>query len=132
MTACGSGMPAHDEASLVRRVAAGLDEAGGSGVIVGCLTRGLDDRLTEKDADLIYSDLTSNPDASDRSLNGLSLLPPRVRSALRSRVRPCRAELVAAGAYSPAKYDEALQRLSEAAYGHHRSTLLRGGSTAAE
>lgn len=131
MTACGSGLPDQDEASLVRRVSVGLEEAGGSAIIVKCLTRDLDAQLTEKDADSIYSDLTSNPQASEKSLNSISLLPPRVRTALRGRVQPCKSELVASRAYSPARFDVSLRHLDAAAYGHNPNTLLRGGSTSA-
>lgn len=114
---CGfGGLPAHDKDSLVMRVERGLVESGASPRLTACLTKDLDDVLTERDAEAAYADLSSNPDVSEPSLNSVSLLPRHVKASLKEQVGRCKSALVASAAYTPAELDRMLERVGARAY----------------
>jgi hypothetical protein len=98
------------------RVGKGLIESGASPQLEACLTKNLDEVLTEKDAEAAYQDLPSVPDVSERSLNSVSLLPPHVKVSLKEQVGRCKSALVSSGAYTPAEIDHMLKRVGMRAY----------------
>jgi hypothetical protein len=98
------------------RVERGLIESGASPQLEACLTRDLDDVLTEKDAEAAYRDLSSEPEVSERSLNSVSLLLPHVKAALKEQVGRCKSALVSSGAYTPAAIEHMLKRVGMRAY----------------
>jgi hypothetical protein len=123
---CGSGaLPAHDKDSLVVRVERGLIESGASPRLAACLTKDLDDVLTERDAKAAYDDLSSDPEASEPSLNSVSLLPPHVKAGLKEQVGHCRSALVSSGAYTATEFDHMLKRVGRRAYRWHPNFLTR-------
>lgn len=123
---CGiSGLPAHDKDSLVERAGKGLIESGASPQLEVCLTKDLDDVLTEKDAEAAYDDLASYPDVSERSLNSVSLLPRNVKASLKEQVGRCKAELVSSGAYTPVELDQMFKRVGMRAYRWQPNFLTR-------
>lgn len=114
---CVSGCgPADDKDSLVVRVERGLVESGASPRLEACLTRDLDDVLTEKDAEVAYQDLASEPEVSERALNSVSLLLPHVKVALKEQVGRCKSALVSSGVYTPAEIEHMLKRVGMRAY----------------
>lgn len=113
---CSPGSPATDKDSLVRRVSAGLGEAGAAGPLTGCLTKDLADHLTEADADAAYEDLASDPEVSEEALNQVSLAQSTVRERLVSRARICRRSLIAAGRYTQRELDRMLRRIGARGY----------------
>jgi hypothetical protein len=117
VSGCGlGGLPADDKDSLVMRVRKGLIESGASPRLEACLTKNLDDALTEKDAEAAYQDLASEPEVSERSLNSVSLLPPHVKAALKEQVGRCKSALVSSGAYTSVELDHMLKRVGMRAY----------------
>lgn len=117
VSGCGpDGLPAHDKNSLVTRVGKGLIESGASPQLEACLTKDLDDVLTEKDAEAVYEDLPSNPDASERSLNSVSLLSRHVKASLKEQVERCKSKLVLSGTFTPVELDRMLKRVGMRAY----------------
>ena len=93
------------------RVERGLIESGASPRLAACLTKNLDDVLTEKDAEAAYADLSSNPDVSESSLNRVSLLPPHVKARLKEQVERCKPALVSSGTYTATELDHMLERV---------------------
>jgi len=98
------------------RVERGLIESGASPRLEACLTKDLDDVLTERDAEATYEDLSSSPNASERSLNSVSLLSPHVKASLEEQVGRCKSELVSSGAYTAVELDHMLERVGKRAY----------------
>jgi hypothetical protein len=98
------------------RVERGLIESGASPRLAACLTKDLDDVLTEKDAEAAYADLSSNPDVSEPSLNSVSLLPRHVKARLKEQVGRCKSALVSSGVYTPTELDHMLKRVGMRAY----------------
>jgi len=101
------------------RVGRGLSESGAHPRLEACLTKDLDDVLTEKDAEAAYQDLSSQPEVSERSLNSVSLLPPHVKASLKEQVGRCKSALVSSGAYTSVELDHMLKRVGTRAYGWH-------------
>jgi hypothetical protein len=118
-------LPAHDKDSLTVRVERGLAEAGAPPRLEACLTKGLGDALTERDAEVLYQDLASEPNVSESSLNSVSLLVRGVKDALKARASPCKSALVSSGAYTAAKVDSMLKRVGMHAYRWHPDFLVR-------
>ncbi|MGN6557098.1 MAG: hypothetical protein ACTHLH_03700 [Solirubrobacterales bacterium] len=109
--------PATDKDSLVRRVSAGLGEAGASPPLTRCLTKNLGDHLSEADAEAAYEDIASNPEVSESALNQVSLIQKTVKARLVSRARVCRSSLVASGRYTAGEVDRMLRHLGARGYG---------------
>ena len=98
------------------RVGKGLSESGASPQLEACLTKDLSDVLTEKDAEATYQDLSSNPEASEGSLNSVSLLAPHVKASLKAQVGRCKSALVSSGAYTAMELDHMLKHVGMRAY----------------
>ncbi len=107
------------------RVERGLIESGASPRLGACLTKGLDDALTERDAEAAYADLSSNPDVSEPSLNSVSLLPPHVKARLKAQVGQCKSALVSSGAYTATELDHMLKRVGTRAYRWQPNFFMR-------
>lgn len=105
------------------RVERGLTEAGAPPRLEECLTKGLGEELTEKDAYTAYQDLSSEPNVSEKSLNSVSLLVPGVKDALRARAKHCKSALVSSGTYTAAEVDSTLERVGKHAYRWHPGFL---------
>ncbi|HET7591140.1 MAG TPA: hypothetical protein VFK14_13280 [Solirubrobacterales bacterium] len=121
--ALGGCTPGHDEGSLVARTFAALREVGASEALTRCLTRDLGDYLTERDAEVAYEDLASEPDVSERSLNRISLLEKDVKRRLLQRGRGCMSALVSDGRYTRGEVEGQLRRVG--ARGYQRPGLFR-------
>ena len=93
------------------RVERRLIESGASPQLEACLTRDLNDALTEKDAEAAYQDLSSEPEVSERALNVVSLLSPHVKAALKEQVGRCKSALVSSGAYTSVELDHMLKHV---------------------
>lgn len=120
----GDGLPAHDKASMIDRVSAGLKESGAPAPLAACLSDGLDNELSEEDADRVYSDLSSSPDASEHSLNVVSLAYSKVRSQLKRRASKCKALLVTRHTYTKREVGALLHRIETRIY--RRPGVLSG------
>jgi hypothetical protein len=107
------------------RIGSGLSESGAPPRLEACLTRDLDDVLTERDAEAAYQDLSSEPEVSERSLNSVSLLPPHVKASLKEQVARCKSALVSSGAYTPVELDHMLKHVGMRAYRWHPDFFTR-------
>lgn len=98
------------------RVGKRLIETGASPQLEACLTKDLDDVLTDEDAEAAYEDLSSEPDVSERALNSVSPLPRHIKASLKEQVGRCKSALVSSGAYTPAELDHMLKRVGMRTY----------------
>jgi hypothetical protein len=120
----GDELPAHDKASLIDRVPAGLEESGAPGPLAACLSDDLDNKLSEEDADRVYGDISSYPHVSEHSLNVVSLAYSRVRSQLERRASKCKTLLVTRHFYMEQEVEALLHRIWNRIY--RRPGVLSG------
>ncbi|HZE04130.1 MAG TPA: hypothetical protein VE127_02835 [Solirubrobacteraceae bacterium] len=113
---CSGNSPATDKDSLVRRVSAGLGEVGASSSLTRCLTKDLDEHLTESDAEAAYEDFASEPEVSENALNRVSLLVSAVKERLLTRAQRCRSLLVLRARYRRVEIDHMLYEVGERGY----------------
>jgi hypothetical protein len=90
-----------------------------------CLTFDLEDHLTEKDAEVFYDDLASEPEVSEIELNRTSLLEKAVEERLISKAPGCRSSLSSQGRYSRGQIDRMLRRVGGRGY-RKPDLFLRG------
>lgn len=115
---CGLGSsPDADPGEVAHRVEEALGETGTPPALQRCLVVSLEDHLTDANAEAALGDLSSNPEASDRSLNSVALRSRAVESRLVRRSKACRVSLVRHRRYSPAEVDRMYRVLGERGFG---------------